>query len=263
MTFKDSIEFSYAGINSREFQIYNVTVNDGMYSEPFGAGRTILSTKIKGNYKDYFQGIELESPTLELSFAFPEPWNRQKLRTIARWLTQDYFQPLIFSNEPEKIYYTLMVGKPEIIHNGSAGYINLQMKMDSPYTYSPEITSTTYDFAYDPSGVNFTFINKSDLPLYPKIYITKVGAGDVSIMNTTNNNLEMKFTGLANNETVFVDCLNEIILSDLTDVYRYDNLVDGTYLYMLPTSFNSNGFNTLNITGACRLKFKYKFIYLA
>ncbi|AZK47117.1 distal tail protein Dit [Paenibacillus lentus] len=157
ITVRDSLYFSYAGRVSAEFGILNVSLSgDGMSEEPLAASREIHEVSIKGRDQPYFQGIEKDPLRFNVSFAFQERFNTQKLREVARWLTEhEYYQPLFFTNdlgvEPEKIYYALVVDEPALVHNSlQQGYITLTFRCDSPYAYSPRILSKKYDWADQP-----------------------------------------------------------------------------------------------------------------
>lgn len=96
------------------------------------------------------------------------------------------------------------------------------------------------------------FNNDGDYTLFPEVWITKVSAGDISLINTTNSNQEFKFTGLVDNETVYVNCERELIKTDLALTYRYDNFND-KYLEIL------RGRNILKVVGNAKLIFRYQF----
>jgi phage-related protein len=126
------------------------------------------------------------------------------------------------------------------------------MRCDSPYTYSPVYITDIYDYSTNPSGVTLQLTNGGDVECKPEIWITKVGNGDVSIINNTNAGEEFKFIGLLDGETVYVDCEMEDITTDLDDTYRYSNFNDN-YLELVI------GVNNLFITGTCKLQFRYSF----
>lgn len=112
---------------------------------------------------------------------------------------------------------------------------------------TPELLNVTMEFI-----PVIEFNNDGDYSLYPEVWITKVGTGDISLINTTNANQEFKFTGLVDTETVYVNCERELIKSDLALTYRYDNFND-KYLEML------RGRNILKVVGNAKLVFRYQF----
>lgn len=152
MSIRDSYYFSYAGIVSETFGIYNVNINDGMQEEPLAASREINTVSIKGRDRPYFQNIKKDPLKFSVSFAFEDRYDTQKIREVTRWLTeQDYYQELFFTNDlgrnPEKIYYALVVDDPTLIHNClKQGYVKLTFECDSPYAYSPIMTSRLYEW---------------------------------------------------------------------------------------------------------------------
>lgn len=150
---RDSMYFSYAGKKSSDFGIINVTIGDNMMlEEPLASSREILEESIKGSTRPYFQGMKKSPLRFSVSFAFEDRFNTAKIREVARWLTEhDYYQPLYFTNdlgkEPEKIYYALVIDEPTLIHNGlQHGYITISFRCDSPYAYSPPISSRVYEW---------------------------------------------------------------------------------------------------------------------
>lgn len=156
MTIRDSLYFSFAGRKSVEFGILNVNLSSGMQEEIFSTSREIVEERVKGNDRPYFTRVENEPLKFSASFAFEETWNTQKIREVARWLTEhDYYQELYFANEDglgsERIFYAIVVDDATLVHNClKQGYINLSFRCDSPYSYSPVTTSRTYRTNYVP-----------------------------------------------------------------------------------------------------------------
>lgn len=153
MTFRNALWFSYANIKSSDMGLINININSDMLEEPLVSERIIHEVKIKGNSKPYFQTIEYEPLQFNVSFAFEESWDSKKLREITRWLcSQEYYQPLFFSSDINKIFYALVVESPTLIHNSlSEGYINLTFKCKDNFSYSPIYESKIFDFITNPS----------------------------------------------------------------------------------------------------------------
>lgn len=250
---KSSVNFYYAGKSASDYGIYNINIDGKLFQEPFIATRNIKEVVTRFNPKPYFQNIIYEPLIFDLSFAFLDTWNDNKIREVARWLSPDYYQPLYFEETPNKIYYCIPINSIDIIHNGlKQGYLTLTFRCDAPWAYSPFYTTEVYDYSTNTDGIVLSLSNDGDLPLRPEVWITKVGDGDISIINQSNNNTEFKFVGLVDGEVVYVDNENEYITSSLSGVYRYSNFNDN-YLELVL------GANNLLIVGNCKLQFRYRF----
>ena len=239
--------FMYDGINSIDMKMMNVSMSTGLYEEPFSAPREIKEIKIRGRNKSYFQRIEKSPLTLNLNFAFTETWNDDLMHRVKSWLLRDYFKPMIFSQDLDKIYYCVCVSEPKTLHNGlKEGYCTLEFRCDSSYAYSP-----VYTFQYDLSvnSVNGTVVTINNLGnenAYPTVEFLKVGDGsgesNISVTNLSNSSIVSEFTvsqdsqitsGIVDDETVTVDSERQSISSSLSGIYRYD-VFNGNYLYLVP-----------------------------
>lgn len=152
---KEGIDFYYDGIRSRDMGILNVQIGAAMYNEPFIAEREIKEITIRGNDKPYFQGVKRSPLSFKLSFAFDGSYDEAKIREVARWLDQDYYKPFYTTDNPERIFYCILSSGSELLHNGlKQGYLTLEMRCDSPFSYSPQFTSRTYDWNESPITIN-------------------------------------------------------------------------------------------------------------
>lgn len=85
----------------------------------------------------------------------------------------------------------------------------------------------------------------------PEVWITKIGNGDLSIINTSNGNEELKFKNLLDGETVYINGEREFIETSLAMTYRYDDFNDN-YLEFV------RGSNVLKVTGEAKIQFRYQ-----
>ncbi|MDR6779319.1 MULTISPECIES: distal tail protein Dit [Paenibacillus] len=161
ITIRESLYFSYAGIQSDFYGIVNVNMSSGMQEEVFAASRSINEVSIKGRDKPYFQSTKKEPLKFNVSFAFEDKWDDVKIREVAIWLTeQSYYQPLFFSEDPEKIYYALCVDDINLVHNClRQGYITLAFRCDAPYAYSSIYNPPVYKWRYQPFDVQVNDTN--------------------------------------------------------------------------------------------------------
>jgi phage-related protein len=254
---KHSTGFIFDGIESSSMGIVQVTSSNGLFEDSFMTSRKIVETKVRGNDKPYFQGIETSPLSFTLSFAFLDTFNEEQIGEIKRWFSQPYYKPFIFSENIGKVYYAMYEGDPKLLHNGlSQGYVEgITMRCKDPYVYSP-VTEDLFEFSSNTiNGTEFTFMNMGDLDIYPEIYIETFENGDFSILNQSNSGQEMKFTGLVSGETIYIDNENEYIHTDLSNTYRYENHND-VFLSL------TRGANYLKVYGKCNIKIKYQLKYL-
>lgn len=148
ITIKDSLYFTFNHIRSKDCKLLNISLDGGMQQEYFAAGQSINKITIKDRHKPYFQNVKKDVLTLTVDFAFEDNWTEDELRSVRRWLTEPtYYAPLIFSSNPEKIYYALYIDRPELYHNSmSQGYLTITFECNDAYAYSPLILSPLYEW---------------------------------------------------------------------------------------------------------------------
>lgn len=249
----ESFDFHFKGISSKEMGLLNVKMESGLMKEHFLPERSINALSIRGRDEEYFQGVKYKPISfLPLTFYIDEPLSMDQSFKLNQWLHSDYYEPFYFDDFPERIYYVMYEGKPEIFHNGTNGYFTIEMKSKSPYSFSPFYLSNGIDSSENP--VSFDFPNKGNTLLYPEVFITMLDNSDVTIENRTNG-VFFKFTNLIKDENVYVDCENEFIETDLPNTYRFNNF-NNQYLNLV------YGINHLVISGKCLVKFRYRYKYL-
>lgn len=250
---QESLHFVYDGIRSSEMGVIQVSTDSGLFGEQFLANKRINEEHIRGRERPYFFGVEREPLSFPLHMAFEDGFTEDDIRKVARWIDKDTYRPFHAENNPSRVFYAMSVDSSEHIHNGiQQGYLTLNMRCNSPYTYSP-IYIESHEFEFNTSeGVDFTFSNMGDLNCRPHLTIRMLEEGDFSIVNYSDGGKEFKFEGLENGEIITIDNELEDIQSSLDGVYRYDNF-NNNYL-----SF-PRGKNYLKIYGKCIITFKYIF----
>ncbi|MGM7720485.1 distal tail protein Dit [Metabacillus sp. Hm71] len=249
----ESLHFTYDGIKSTDMGVIQISVDSGLFDEHYLPETSIVEEKVPGRDNPYFVRLEREPITLPLSIYFQNQLTDEEARKIGRWLNQDYYKPLIFSEYPHKIFYCRYVGNPRLLHNGcKQGYAKLEMRCNSPFAYSPVYTDT-FDLSANPTtGTMIKLTNNGDYDISPIIEIEKIEDGDISIVNTSDGGEELKLTGLTNGELITVDCEVEEIETNIPGILRYENHND-VFLTM------PRGVSHLKIFGKCKLTFKYEF----
>lgn len=252
---RESLYFEFAGVRSTRFNIMNVSVSNSLYNEPVMSNRTINEVSIRGREKPYFIDIEKSPLSFQLNFYFEEKWDDKQIHEVIKWLNVDYYQPLSFSENLDKVYYCMPVESTELIHNGlKQGYITLTMRCDSPYVYGRQSSTQWYECKNSP--ITLEIMNMGHKTIYPTIYISKTENGNVEITNLSRANNVMKIVSLTKNEKIMINGENQIIETNLPSTYRYDNFND----FYLPLYV---GNNRIQISGNCKVKFHYRFKFVS
>jgi predicted phage tail component-like protein len=250
---KESLYFSFAGRKSTEFGILNVSVQSGLYEETFMSSRSIRETTVRGNPKPYFTEIERQPKVFTLNFLFEDNFNEELINNVTRWLNVDYYEPLFFSENIDKVFYAMPVEDTNLIHNGlQQGYLTLTFRCDSPFSYGHESTTPWYDCSSGETTIEFPNRGTNSISLV--IEITKIEDGDLTIQNLSNYNNEFKLSNLKNGENLTIYNSEEEIITDIPNKDRYDDFNDN-YLSL------SYGNNVLQVTGKCKLRFIYQYVF--
>lgn len=148
----------YDGQSSKDFGVFIASTDTGLFKENFLPERNIIEKKVLGRDRPYLQRVEHEPLSFSLSFALEDWGNTYEIdyiRRIARWLFKDYYRPLIFDSNPNRIFYAMVEGDSTLFHNGAKeGYIELNIRCDSPFSYSPEYTLLNTEFRNSNTPIN-------------------------------------------------------------------------------------------------------------
>jgi len=143
----ENIHFSYDGLKSVDMGLWNCKIEGGMFEETFLPSRDIRETKVANNNKPYFQRLEYNPLDFNLTFAIIDKYDEKRIRDIARWLCQPYYKEFYTNDNPNRIFYCMYTGDTKLIHNGlKEGYITLNMRCDSSYSYTPKYKKDNLDF---------------------------------------------------------------------------------------------------------------------
>lgn len=154
-------------------------------------------------------------------------------------------------SEWEQIYQNSSI--PQISVESDLTYLKIKFKavfQTETMGISPQLNSISLTFI-----PVILYNNLGDLNIKPEIEFVKVGNGDFKLTNISNTNEEFKFTGLIDNETIYVHNQKEIIKTSLNATKRYSNFNDN-YLD-IPV-----GINIFKVSGNAKVKFRSQFILL-
>ena len=250
-----SMYCSFNGVNLADLDIYAVNVGSGLPSSPFLPSQEILEDYAMNNDTPYYFGVEKNPLELDVTFAkYNGRWTFDERREFARLLDTDDYVEFYYQekDEPVKVHFVKYTGGVDITTNGERrGYIPVHFRCDSPFSYSQMYTTVN-----DLSGITVPTIiaitNNGDDMLYPELWIEKVENGSVSIKQLTNGGTECTINNLLDGEIVYIDHEDGSIHSSLSDTYRYGNH-NGNYIQLV------RGVNNLQVTGKCRLQWKYRY----
>ncbi|TPF17923.1 distal tail protein Dit [Priestia megaterium] len=249
----ESVDITFDGIHSSQLDLTQVYVDSGLFEEKFVAPRAINEVTIRGNDTPYYQGVSLSPLEFTVKLYFEEGFTSETIRNVARWLIKNDYKPLTFDSNPERVFYAMFIGDSNLIHNGcEQGYIVLNVRCNSPYSYSKLKDSD--DFHINGEQM-IEIMNDGDLPINPIMDIYKIGRGSLRIDNFSRRDEPFEFDILEDEETLEVDNEEAIITTSISNTDRYDN-------------FNENfltlerGVNRLLIKGSCIIRFRYQFVFL-
>ncbi|MFA5559473.1 MAG: hypothetical protein WDA59_08510 [Methanofastidiosum sp.] len=210
-------------------------------------------------YLDYYPSIEANDVVVKLddvaTTAYTLDWNIRKITfdvapgldvvitanytripwadAVAMWLSpeDDEYKELIFSDNTNAVYFARYEGDINLLHNcNDQGLITLVMRCSSPYIYSTLNESDIYT-----ASSTITFYNTGHMILYPIINLSINNSTSFTLRNETNSSA-LQLTGLSTGDVIIIDCENEIVTATnsgvTSTIYRYDNVVNGEYLYM-------------------------------
>ncbi|MNO75007.1 Phage tail protein [compost metagenome] len=258
MTIAESLHFVYDGIRSDEMGLINVNMSTGMQEQLFLPEQNLKEITVRGRDTPYFIETERKPFILSLNFAFTEYFDNEQLNKVANWLSnQPYYKPLYFSDDLDKWYYTLYTGEAKLLHNClKQGTVQIQMRSMSPYTYSPVYESDLYDFSRNSSsGSKLMIENKGNMTCKPVLSIRKIGDGELSIVNLSNQGKTFRIVNLRANEELIIYSEQEEIVSNIPLTYHFDDAY-GDFPCLV------EGANYFKVYGDCQLKWKYQFRYV-
>jgi predicted phage tail component-like protein len=255
MTYKQSLYFTYDGIHSSDFGILNVNSSGGLYEEQSLPTREIVEEKTFFRDEPYFFGFDYQPREFSIEAYFEEGWDDDSLAKVKKWLFQDTYKPLSFSDNPDIIYYCAVINTPTQVHNGlEQGYLKLDFRCNSPYVFSPVYFEKFY---VTEEEATVQIENKGAKLVYPIISVMKSVSGDVSITNLNHGGQTLSINNMTDRETVTIDNYNEIVeTNDVSHESHIYNDVSDDFLELV------TGVNNLKLAGNGIFEFKYQVKFL-
>ena len=272
---------AYFTYNNESSTDYNLMVAGfDMPEIPLAMSRDILSgTMNQYRNKTYHMGTNWSGVlTFTISF-MKDPcvgsdltFSEDEISAINAWLTSPNY-PILFhmydlvtdengeitANRKKYDYFGLFSDiTPQVVSENIVG-LTATFQTNSPFAWTHEITKE-FEIVAEQSESCTLFVNNDDRfrQIYPVITITpSAGPGDgraeITIVNTRDN-LPMKLNIPV--EPVTIDCEKSII-SDAAGVLTFEHLgIKAEDFIYWPRLYH--GQNTFNITGDCKIVFKYR-----
>lgn len=254
MSISESLYFVYNGISSKDMGILNVSKSNVLQQEAFLPEREIKEVTIRNRNRPYFQSIISKPLVLDLRFAFENTWDEESIRATARWLYQDYFKEMYFSDNPDRKFYTIYTGSYNLLHNClKQGYIEGQWRNIDDCSYSSVYSSPIYDLTSNTiSGTEIELVNNGDISMPLIINVEIISGSTFSIKNLSDAGKSIIFSDLDIGEILEINTENESISTSKLLSFRYDQM-DGEFLNL------PRGVSRLLIKGNIKLQFQYQF----
>lgn len=240
--------FTYAGVESEYYGLL-ISSNDSGESSSPSADVELKTQSIFRRPVRYFYGTT-PANVLEFDVTFrtsEEDLTAEDAALAQTWLfgAQNYNVLRIQQPDMQSIYFNAIFTNPEIIRVGNLvrGF-NAKVVCDSPFAYDMTRTNT-----YNTNGAIYstTILNYSENNYYtfPLITVTMLGVGgSFNIVNTTDNNRTLEFTGLSGGEVLTINNDLQIITSS-TGLRRINNATSPIQFFRLVP-----GINNITISGS-------------
>jgi len=253
-----STRFVFDGIHSEDMGIHLIKTSSGMIEKQFSGEREILSEIVLGNNTPYYFGQRINPLRLKLILSPLEgEWTSELKSSIMRWLSNGKFNEFYSVDDVDRRYFLTYIGSPTLSITGlNQGWLEIEFQNMDCYVRSP-VLQNVFDLSKISTPTIIEVENLGDTVIYPTdLYIQKIGTGDVSIKNLIDGGREFKFTGLENNEEIYVNNIDRYIKTSVPNIYRYDSF-NGNYLRL------KYGVNRLLVEGKCKLNIEYRYEYLS
>jgi len=218
-TYRDKLNFTYGDKSTKDFNVWNISLDGGMFDEELVASQNINEQSSNRRKMSIFTGIERENLSFEISIAFKEDFDDDKISEIIEWLYGKYYYAKLQFEGSDKFTYAMPEGECQITHTGNGqGYISVTLKTNSPY-YFGNVEKTVIDSTT--TATKKITVNGLDNP-DTNIEIKPKANGTVKI---TVGGHTVQINKLLTSETVTISTINESIESNVKNVYHYSDFL--------------------------------------
>lgn len=249
--------FVFAERTSDDFGLIICQFDDSSDSD--GASQiefSLINSPIQNKW--YKSGNSNYTEALKFSFSVAKdnfsPIDAYEYSAIMRWLVRkdDFKDFMITRNDYDNIHFYAQLNASPIEIGGNIVGINIEGTTNAPFGFS---ALETYTFDTN-DGNTFSFLDNSDEIgyIYPDLKITVRTAGDISILNKTENRT-FTLKNCVANEIITIDGKT---LQISTTAISHNIFNDSNYQYFRIVNDYDKRKNTIVISGDCSVEIKYR-----
>ena len=213
------MHFIFNGAKSYDMGVYKVEVDSTVHSRKVLGSRTVNYMDKRGRKTPLNYSLDYERITFEVTMLFGNP-NGDPVRPTSEmrskvlgWLYSDEFEELVFTDNPEVVYYAIATEIGELQSYGNGALCTITFETHSPNGWTKESVD---QFNIDKKD-RIEIMNPSNIyPMYyPTVVISAKEAGDVVITNYSDKGKKTELKKMRKNEVIVIDNENKIIYSEL------------------------------------------------
>lgn len=214
--------FIFDGVSSDLYGLKIVNVENDGFKSMFGTDRGIDEDDNFGNIP-IFYGIRESCPEFQIELTRVDvnlnvlPINDSDLRIIGKWLFKKEYKPLEVNG---LVYYVIFTKGTRWDNGSNMGYLNLTIRMSSPYAYTPIMNS--YHTIKGVKKIDLDNISSYDEDIYPDVEFELFEDGDFKITNMTTKEI-FEFKDLLKGSKI--NCYNEGLKQLIDKEKTNDNLM--------------------------------------
>lgn len=241
--------FIYDGVPCDIFGIYIADLDGDGQKETKSFEASIRTVTPPGAYESVFLGYESKNPlTFPMTFVSDKEVDAYTHGKISKWLlNKNGFKKLqiIQPDLSSIIYYCIFTSMTDTSIGGYNHAFTVDVQTNSPYQYEK---NKIISKVFITSGTQ-TIVNNSDIDgyVYPDVKITLTSGGNITIVNTSDNNRSFIITGLSTGEVITISGKCQSLVSS-TEINRLDNF----NLHWLRLK---DGVNNLSVTGSATIEY--------
>ena len=232
-----------------------ISTGTGAREVNFGTKQNIVEEKVRS--KNYFYRVDEEPLTFSITVLLDEDkeWSYERRREVINWLFKQEYKEFRSLDFPNIVYYVIATGDAKLtLASSQRGYFTIEFRCDAPYGWTYPVSNMYYDLSDNTTSTIIEIENISNIKtVYPEVeFELKSTSSSMSIVNLDDGMRKFEFSGLINNEQIYVDNGKQRIITSVANTYRL-NKFNKNWLRLI------QGANRLQVTGKCILQIRCQF----